>query len=347
MISLNVGNLFDKEFLMYVYELNKEHEHDGIQITSMFGSISGLTPTARSHDRIPTMTLPKLSKYVQTANDLELPIRYTLNQSCIGSMQDFHAYWKDSLKDTVLRLHKYGITQWTITSPLLVELVRDLLPDDYIEVSTIAEIKSYDEFTRWGHIGASGVCVSTTINRDWTALREFKQAGIGSKVSILANEACLYQCPWRRECYNLSSHDSERSDKLFRMYPFSRCQWTRRIDPVEWIKAKIVPPQCMKLYAELDITNFKISFRTAKPEIARPILATYMEQDFHGNLIDLWPPITHLADVDIPKSANLPVDYMADKYHLFTTRQCNKVRCGVDCKLCYNVMAEMLRGEGC
>jgi len=336
MISLNVGNLWTNEFLDEVIKLN--NQHNDIQITSLFGSGAGITPTARSGDRLPYLTDQFISDYINKAQSNNISIRWTLNQSCIGSTQDFYTLWEHKLKKTLIHLHDLGVHQWTIASPLVMELMHTLFPNDLLEVSTIAEVSTPEEAARWDLLGASAVNISTSINRDFNRIKQIKR--VFYNTTILANEACLYRCPWRRECYNLSSHDSLRSEKLFNFYPFNRCN-TRRIEnPVEWLHSRLVLPQWMQIYSDLvDINNFKISFRTHPISVALPILKLYMSQQHDGNLLDLWPTVSTLGNTPEPSNSTYISCKKLDQINFlseFIDRDCSYSICDITCKVCKN-----------
>lgn len=298
MILLNAGNIWTDEYLDKVIELN--NEHSDIKVASLFGSISKLTPTARSADRIPYRDWGFMDRYIDRAQKNNIAIRYTLNQSCIGSIQQFKENWDAKLKEDLTELHNMGVHEWIITSPLLMQLMRNMFPEDFLEVSTIAEVATAEEAKRWMELGANGVNISGSVNRSFARITEI--VGTGITVSILANEACLFRCPWRRECYNLSSHDSLRSEELFGFFPFRQCNEVRLEHPEEWIKARMVLPQWMRIYEmNTEVNWFKIAFRTHPYEVAIPMLEAYMNQDFKGNLCDLWPTIAHLGDTPEPR----------------------------------------------
>jgi len=299
MIYLNAGNLWDNDYLDTVISWNKEFE-DTVQVKSLFGSVVGMTATARSADRLPQRDWKFIVDYIERAQGNDIAIRYTLNQSCIGSIQDFDKEWRSTLGENLNILHQHGINEWTVTSPLLVELLRSMFPTDFIEVSTIAEVSTPEDAERWLELGVDGVNISTSINRDFNTICTIDETGID--ISILANEACLFRCPYRRDCYNLSSHNSSRSEELFGFYPFRRCTEVRLAEPAEWLKARLVLPQWMNIYQnELGINWFKVAFRTHPIETALPMLRHYMEQSFTGNLLELWPTISHLGDTIEPK----------------------------------------------
>lgn len=330
MIYLNAGNLWTDEYLDNVIMLNDTHEN--VKVRALFGSIALLTPTARAANRIPYLGWDEIEEYVKRAQDSGIAIRYTLNQSCVGSIQDFKRDWDETYRDRVLRLHNIGVYQWTVTSPLLVELLREMFSGDFIEVSTIAEVASAEDARRWLDLGVDGFNLSTSINRDFRILRDMYELP-KSVSTILANEACLWRCPWRRECYNLSSHNSDRSEELFAHYPFSRCTEVRLADPAEWIRSRLVLPQWMKFYQEhTGINWFKIAFRTHPIEVALPILKAYMDEQWGGNLLFLWPTIAQLGHTKEPKDiTNISAKTLDDMgvldYFIHSGSHCKELSC--------------------
>lgn len=347
MIYLNCGNLWTHSYLDKVIELNKQHKD--VQVKSLFGSIANLTPTARSFDRIPNRDWHFIDNYVAKARLNNIDIRYTLNQSCIGPIQEFKEYFDSVLKSTLHALHGINVEQWTVTSPLLVEILKNMFPDDFIEVSTIAEVSTVEEARRWRAIGAEGVNVSTSINRDFKRLRDINDV-VALNASVLCNEACLFRCPWRRECYNLSSHDSRRGEELFGFYPFRRCNEVRLLHPEEWLKSRLVLPQWLSMYAEsTGIRWFKIAYRTHPEEVAIPLLEAYMNMYFGGNLCALWPTISHLGNTPEPKDTTFISCRMLDDLKFiekwFSGDECSSHLCGIDCRYCHTMYEKCKDGR--
>lgn len=335
-ISLNAGNLWTDPYLDRVIEWNREFKD--IQVRSLFGSLAGLTPTARSIDRLPRSGWAQAESFTHRAQLNNIGVRYTLNPSCIGPIQEFKSFWDTELKSTIQRLHNIGVREWTITSPLLVELLRDMFPDDFIEVSTIVEVSTPEDAVRWKALGANGVNVSTSINRDFKRLEAISRT---LAVSVLANEGCLYRCPWRRDCYNMSSHDSQRGEELFGFYPFRRCNEQRLRDPVEWLRARLVLPQWMMVYRETaGINQFKIAYRTHPIDVALPILRAYMEQYWGGNLCELWPTISRLGNTIDPRGITFisakKMDEIGFLKHWVHGEECPEKVCDSECFYCLN-----------
>ena len=347
-ITLNAGNLFDESYLDTVIKWNEEF-HNTVQVTSLFGSVAGLTPTARSADRLPYRSWAFLDSYIAKSRKANIHIRYTLNASCLGSTQDFKELWDHKLKEDCQELHNIGVDQWTVTSPLLLELLREMFPEDLIEVSTICEVSTPEDLARWKALGANAVCISTSINRDFNILKLLPKVP-DIELSLLSNESCLFRCPYRRDCYNSSSHDSGRSEELFGFYPFRRCTEVRLASPTEWLKSRLILPQWMKVYQEqTGISNFKIAYRTHPKEVALPMLRWYMEQDFNGNLLELWPTIAHLGSTVEPKKTTyIPTKLLDDlgflDHFITSDVSCSSLecsRCGY-CNRIYNQMTKIM-----
>jgi len=339
MIRLKAGNLWKHEFLNRVIELNRMYEDKDVQITSLYGSLHNFTASARCDSRVPSYDIDYVRDYVRKAKKNNINIRWTLNESCIGSMQDFESCVWPEYYNTIRTLWDIGIHEYTVASPLLATLLNSILPspaDRFIEISTIAEVSSVAELDRWLDLGVNGVNVSIMINRDLTTLYDiFKYSNRHNiEVTLLANEACLWKCPYRRECYNLSSHNSDIGP--FRNYPFNRCNVERIVNPSEWIKARMILPQWMKRYeSDIGIHNFKVTGRTSSMDIIIPILVAYMEGDYKGNLLDLWPTIAPIADTIEPKDSAFISCKALDEMYLYEHFISSGYLCASkDCEVC-------------
>jgi len=355
MINLNVGNCWDWDFLNEIIRMNDEEcSGANIRTTSLYGSMPFMSASARSSDRLPSevtgnpkplMFQENLIEYVQRAQRHNIAIRYTLNQSCIGPMQDFAEYWKSSLSKSIKFLvHEAGVMEYTVTSPLIAELMLDQHPGLWVEVSTICEVDSPEKIERWYKIGAKGVCLKLDANRNIDLLRDLKNVceELGIDIDLLANEFCLFGCPWRAECYNLSSHNSYRGP--FDSYPFSRCNNIRLEDPAEWIRARFILPQWMEFYEKnFGISTFKVTGRTHPPSVVLPIVEKYMKGVAYGNLLDLWPTVARLGNTVEPKDGTyIDIGEVDKSRNTLLSGMCTNKECGA-CDLCARVFKQASR----
>ncbi len=352
-LRLNVGNCWDWSFLERIIVLNKTlGKENNIKVTSLFGSLPFFTPSARSSDRLLSSSRPipgpagagDLEGYVHHAKSAGIGIRYTLNQSCIGPMQDFDKALWPQLKLSLDYLYKSGIHEYTITSPLLMELMRENFPDTFLEVSTICEVDTVQKLKRWAELDVDGVCAKLDANRDTFLLKLLSDtcAINGIVMEVLANEFCLLGCAWRQECYNLSSHDSQRGP--FDHYPFGRCQKVRLSNPSEWIKAGFILPQWMQLYSEqAGVSAFKITGRTHPPRVILPIIEKYMSRKHTGNLLELWPTIAALAASEEPQQGTYIDTEEVEKHFKHLTSSHCSIRSCEKCGYCETIFKSAQR----
>lgn len=299
MIHLNVGNKWNPDFLSKVHRLNEQHSRDGIWVTEVYGSVAGILPTARSKDRLPSLPREKVEDYVQLARSYGIIINYTVNASCIGPLQDFPT---DRFINDLDWLLDIGVTHYTVASDLLADIIVSRSQDARLKVSTICRVHTVQEIKNW----LDSFPQVYAITLDHGALKDLplvKRLAAycrrrGVYLEVLANEFCNYYCHRRFFCYNLSSHDSERGPHGY--YPFGWC-WQLKKDPINWVRAPVILPQDLDSYSrETGVCHFKITGRTAKDETILKILEAYMAKKWEGNLLELWPTISHLAgDEDI------------------------------------------------
>ncbi len=291
-LTLTVGNTWDNEFLDEVILLNKTSPH-GIMVTELFGSLPFVTPTARSFDRLPSRDMDFLAKYVQKAHANNITIQWTLNQNCVGAVDQFS--WPD-LRKRITGLVELGIDHFIISHPLIMELIHNDFSLLHLEVSTIAAIESVEQLSAWHGLGANAVCGKHEINRNFKLLRVLTSAAhkLSMTYKVLATEACLHgPCIWRTSCYLASSHNSHRGP--FDSWPFGRCEAARITDPVNWVKSPVILPQWMQTYMDFGVDSFKITGRTLPSSTTLAILKHYVEGEWGGNLLELVPGYSHLV----------------------------------------------------
>ena len=333
MFKFSVGNTWDNSSLDTIGDLNRKYRPQS-EVVELYGSIPGITPTARAADRLPhrEMGIPEIAVYVREARKLGIAIEWTLNSPYIGPTQDFG--W-DSLKSSLHSLYDVGIVRFVITHPLLMKLVRQELPGSVLEVSTIAEVESPEQVSAWHELGANNICGKHELNRNfealWSIIGECHRLGMEYKV--LANETCLPgPCVMRSSCYLASSVDSNRD--LYNHWPFGYCERKRTENPSNLLRSKFILPQWIPLYSSIGVDTFKVTGRTLPSQVVLSILDKYMSLEWKGNLLDLFPGFSHLAGTkpqglfisceEVDKQRFL--QYFLDHGRLCSLKSCHRCR---------------------
>jgi collagenase-like PrtC family protease len=294
-IKLSVGCTWDYEQLLRIIKLNKNHSRDGIQVTSLFGSVRsdvfGLI-SARPDFRIPDVSINNFIHFVSTAKENGIEISYTFNAPLVRPIKSTYLE-KKSIVGAIRRLKQIGINKFVLADPLLFELLE---PEGVrLEVSTIIASMNENTLKYYKNFNVEKVCANIYHNRDIVSLKKLQDAAekLGMYIELLVNEFCMFgslPCSeiMRTACYNHSAMGGNQR-QYFNNWPFKRCQEARKKEPSSWIKAPFILPQHLEIYGQLTgIENFKIAGRTNSVEQVDFLLNIYMGKNYEGNLARLW-----------------------------------------------------------
>jgi len=344
MAELNCGFCeFSSEFVDEVAVLNKKYPK--MPVTELYGSLRGLGSTARAQDRVPDKTLTDLEYLVQKMSKVGITLKWTLNFSCFGGMQDLD--WQ-RYQALVTSLWQIGVRKFIVSLPIIAHLVRVALPEARIEVSTISRVTSLSALRDWFDLGAEGICWDVMENRNFELLNEACRIArfYGKYIEVLVNEFCTYQCIMRNHCYCLSSHNSSRD--TYGGYPFSWCIGARAAEPWKWIQARFVLPEHLPEYEALGVQRFKISGRTWPRKKVLPIIEHYMKGESPENLLELWPHINPLVDDPTKPEQDLVIptkllkrpEFLEHFRHTDCTTQCQK-----ECHYCNHMFSRSTQAK--
>lgn len=352
MIKLMCGNNWDEELLDGYIELNKKYEHNGVVINEMYGSlVDNPLGTARPDYRIQDKSFVMFERFVDKANRFGIKINYTLNTSCIGSLEEF-AKKEHSIIRFLQHLESTGVHRVTVAHPLIIELVNQHTGLS-VELSTIFEIDSTAALK--GFAGKiDKVCIKLAKNRDFMFLKAMKMEADKHNIhlELLANEFCYIYCIDRAACYNLHGHTKTKTT-LYNNYPMGRCILKRYQEPVEWIKAPFILPQWMSWYADnnnVGIRHFKITGRTHPTPYLLWVVEQYMQRSYRGNLLKLWANLEcigkeHSDWPALSYELNIQESLLVSPYEFLDVLETKNVDCSIDCehfcKVCYGVLEEI------
>ena len=166
--------------------------------------------------------------------------------------------------------------------------------------------------------------------------RTLKKYHPAIKLALLANEGCLYQCPFKL------THDSQASlintglvhDAMFCISRDRGCIPALRKHPHALLKSPFIRPEDQDFYAPY-AHLIKICGRTMGPEFLIRAVSAYLKKSFDGNLITLLDAVDWMADFfDLP-NARLPENFLQ------TMTGCSKI-CST-CKHCSNLFTAITR----
>jgi collagenase-like PrtC family protease len=298
--TFKVGDNLSNDLPAVLDRLNQKYSN---KITEVFGSIAQHAwLAARPRFRLPNITEKQFCEHVKKLHSYGIEFNYTLNAPFLGS-SSYIEMRLPMLKDTVGFLVNCGITRFTISSPLLAILLKNIYGNrlEY-ELSTIAaltqvsQLKSYHDMA-----GFTRFCMNIEKHRNFDFLKKAQEVANreGFVINLIVNEFCSSShanycsgCVLRQDCYNLHSVNETKEDYAkFGGYPMNYCMAGRGQEPYSWLRSRFILPQWLKFYRDIGITHYKITGRTGSTEYIKKIVEYYMKEKFDGNLLELWKPL--------------------------------------------------------
>jgi hypothetical protein len=166
-----------------------------------------------------------------------------------------------------------------------------------------------------------------SLNRRLESLQDISERMHGKhpdiKLELLANEGCLYQCPYKlaHDCLISMAHVGKAYDG-WRIHQELGCMRYLQKNTSRLFKSPFIRPEdidCYKPFAD----SLKICGRTLGKDFLMRVIDAYIERKFSGNFIELMDAMVWLARWTYIPNEELPVDF----FHTVVT-------CSKDCTSC-------------
>ena len=246
---------------------------------------------------------------VKAAHENGWRFSYLLNAPCMGNME-YDVTTHRAVLDHLSWLGDIGVDIITVTIPYLIELIKKQFPGFYVRASVITGIDTVPRAGYFVDIGADAITVDYMKNRDFAFLAALR-AQIPCDFSLLVNDQCLYQCPYRGYHYNACGHASQSWDpqqNYFFDYSMVRCMVDKLRRPERLVMMPFIRPEDMAEYEAMGFDTFKISGRHMETDAIVRAVTAYASRRFDGNLMEILNPFAAPGDTRIPALHNRALD---------------------------------------
>lgn len=228
----------------------------------------------------------QLRDYIRLLDRHGIAFNYLLNGACFGN-REWTRGWQKRITALLARLGDMGVRRVTVSTPFLLEMIKRRFPEFKVRVGIYAQVDTARRARFWEDLGADAIVLeSFSINRDFPRLTAIRQA-VHCELELIANHACLLNCPLQSYHQNGFAHASDDNGTLFIDYCFLRCSRIRLQDPSQLIKSAWIRPEDVAVYEAMGYTTFKLLERgIPSAELLRRVKA-YSERHFDGNLAEL------------------------------------------------------------
>lgn len=302
-MNLTVATNWDEELI-------KQYADLGV------GSVWGVMDKTPVGGGRPYFIIAKVSKeevenYVKGVHSAGMKFDYLLNAPCMNNLE----YKKETnreLIDHIEWISSIGVDGVVVTIPLIMEIVKEQFPKLEVKVSTVCHVNSVQRALLFEELGVDSITLDFNINRDFNLIKKIREA-VKSKLIVLANDGCLYQCPYRFYHYNIIGHASQTTNPLkgfYIDYCIARCTTKRFSSKVELMKSRWIRPEDVHLYEEIGIDNLKVGGRRMSTKWLVNAARAYHDRKYDGNLGDLLDISQLCVDPDMrsPQYRNFLAD---------------------------------------
>jgi len=162
----------------------------------------------------------------------------------------------------------------------------------------------------------------------------------GIKIELLANEGCIYQCPFKlaHDSY-ISLANIDIGADTYEMNRTYGCMNYFKTNPHLIFKSPFIRPEDISRYED-HIDIIKLCGRTLGQEFLKRVITAYINQSFTGNLLKLMDSMEWLSDMFYVPNNDLPGDF----FNIITS--CSKLCESCDkCRIMFDSHVKKLEFE--
>lgn len=228
----------------------------------------------------------QISEFIHEVHRAGAKFTYLLNAPCFGN-REFEKKWRKKLIRMLNQLSDFGVDRLTISSPYLLQIIKDKFPHFLLSVSIISQVDSVRKVKFFENMGVDQINVHYMCNRDFERLKNIRRS-TGLSLQLLLNDFCLLNCPSRIFHYNISGHASQPGGGKVFLDPYLlQCTIKRLESPIEMMRSPWIRPEDINAYENIGYDSFKIAGRTRTTEWITNAVRAYASRSYPGNLIDI------------------------------------------------------------
>ncbi|MDD5166170.1 MAG: U32 family peptidase [Candidatus Omnitrophica bacterium] len=265
---------------------------------------------------------------------------YLLDALCLDNLE-FSRKGQKRLRRLLDRLVEMKINSVTVGNLYLVIWIKKNYPSMSITVSEMANVDSLNRAKFWENLGVDKIAFpGPAVNRNFSLIRQLR-GSLKCKIQLVANNACVCNCPVYINHSLITSHSSrglrDKEEKVFD-HNLSMCKLRRLERPVNFIRADWIRPEDVSFYEKLGVDSIKLSGGDAPSDIILKIINAYILRHHHGNLVELF-----CFSYTMPGSMRIFIDNQAlDGFLEGMPRECDLTSCS-KCGYCQMTASHALK----
>jgi collagenase-like PrtC family protease len=274
-------------------EMDKILAEFSANISSMYFPIpSNICGNGRSRNRV--------SSIEETINHIKLSHKYgvasyaLMNSTTEGGHELTHTF-EQQIRETLNTLMDAGLNGLVTNHPLIcswVDVLRRQKGYDFtIKIGLWSEVSYPRDVEVFSNFGADAFSVNFDLNRNFPMLEALRLC-TPKKLILLANNGCIYRCPYRffhrslQSLYSRMSREEQQGIRSQFSY-FELCGDYLKSHPLDLIKTPFIRPEDVSIYLDMGFDEIKLSTRNHPYYVMRDVIKCYVEERYEGDICKL------------------------------------------------------------
>lgn len=237
---------------------------------------------------LPQVTRDEVADFIKQCHEHGLRFNYLINALSLGNRQ-YSREGFDAIVDLIKWIAEIGCDTVTVSTPMMIKLVKTHAPGLRIKVSTCARINNAQMARRYEDMGVDEIIVDENINRNFRMLEAIRNA-VDCELELILNCCCVWPCPAMTDHVISDGHASQehlKCDHCYLQLPHFCCTRDRFSNPVEILKARWIRPEDVAQYEAIGYRKFKVVERFKNTQALLHHVNAYAQRRYDGNLLDL------------------------------------------------------------
>jgi hypothetical protein len=277
----SLGFNFDRRLIAGLARLNSQFSHG--QLVEVFGALpEGPISSARPMARIRRIGWDEFTDQVRLLAKHGIAFNYLMNTS-----EQLDRELREGTTRYLRRLRDAGVSRFTMGTPELCWLAKEVLPSAHVTMSITRGTRSVKRVEEARDAGADACYLDGVfVNRNFALLRSLV-AVPGIAPRLYANMSCISGCPVVRQHYRIFAGEQGPSTEARSHAYFTGCSLVKLRSPVEWIQMPWIRPEDIGVYMDEGVGLFKLSDRLAATDVLLGIARAYVSGESPPDLFEL------------------------------------------------------------
>ena len=278
------GNLSDMENILDEFSGN---------VSSMYFPLpSTICGNGRSRNRV--QSIEETIRHIQLSRRYHVESFALMNSTTEGG-HELTSNFERQIKETLNLLLAEGVDGLVTNHPLICSWADSIRQEKSrpftIKIGLWSEISYPRDIEVFSQFGADAFSINFDMNRNFPVLETIRHS-TPKRLILLANNGCIYRCPYRyfhrglQSLYSRMTREEQRAIQTNGSY-FELCGKYLKSHPLDLVRTPFIRPEDVRIYLNMGFDEIKLSTRNHPYRVMREVIKCYVDERYEGDICNL------------------------------------------------------------